>query len=483
MELARRVARNVVYNTAALFTGSVSGLILSITLARLLKPENFGVYSLVITIVNLTVAIVMSGMDNSLIRYISYYENKGNTEIIRSIFRYILKVRIIFTLLISTVIIIFSSEMSRIFGNENLKIPIIVAGLIIFTRSLITLFSSFLKGVQNFKIYFINQILYEALRLSIIVILAYLYFVVGALLGLLIANIVSLVVLILILLRKYRAYIVGKVHSEKIPGLRSYVGFMTIANISGIVFTYIDILMIGAFIGVVGVAYYRASSTIIFALLGLITSLANVLLPVFSQFEKEDISKALEKINKYVSMVVFPFAVTFGLFSHNIISVIYGREYFPSGDVLMLLSLLLIVGTFSYFGSVVNAMGRADLSAYIVLIGTTINILLNYLLILKIGIIGAAIATVVSRFIILVILIFTLKYILKVDPALKVTIKPIISILPVVILYMIFPKPVNVVYGVILIFTGFLVYMVVLLALDGLNKKDIIYLLKILGIG
>jgi len=70
MRLARKVIKNSAYNTTRTIIGSVGGLIFSIVLARILRPELFGIYALAMSICFFILQLD-PGINVALTRYLS----------------------------------------------------------------------------------------------------------------------------------------------------------------------------------------------------------------------------------------------------------------------------------------------------------------------------------------------------------------------------------------------------------------------------
>ncbi len=152
MEVARKIAKNTFYNFTTLLVGNLSGLFLAILLARILKPENFGIYSLALVIANLSIALSTLGIDNAVVRYISFYHGRNDVNALRSHFKHFLKVKMVATVIVATSLILLSGILASIFGDERLRMPFILAGAVVFLASISNLFASFSRGLQRFDL-------------------------------------------------------------------------------------------------------------------------------------------------------------------------------------------------------------------------------------------------------------------------------------------------------------------------------------------
>jgi len=478
--VAKRVARNAVYRTGALIVGNVSGLFLTIYLARLLMPEQFGIYSLTLSIGMLAVAFSNMGIDGAVVRYIAYHAGKKDLRKIRGHFRYFLKIKI-FLITFITFILMLSSEMiAEFFREPNLKTPLMITGLLVFFASFSNLFNYFFVGLQEFKFVFLRQVVYEISRWVFVIPLATLFLAVGAIGGVTLSYLAILLLLTLIALRKYGEYIFGETvaRDEKV---RIFMGFMTMAEISGIMYAYVDSLMIGYFIGATDVGYYRAAYTIVFAIVGIL-GFADVLFPVFTQLGRNDLSNAVNRLAKYTSTIAFPAAVGLAFLSESIIRVVYGTNYLSSVQPVLILSFIFIPASFNYLMSVFNAKEVPQYSAYIITASMVLNVVLNYLLINVIGISGAALATLISRIFAVSITIYLLYKILKVKILIKPLLKSALSSSIMLLGLLALPKPNSLFIGIIEVIFSATLYFLILFAIKGLTKDDVNYLLASFGL-
>jgi len=481
VEVARKVAKNTFYNFTALVVGNLSGLFLAILLARILKPENFGIYSLALVIANLSIALSTLGIDNAVVRYISFYHGRNDINALRSHFKHFLKVKMVVTVIVASSLILLSGILASTFGDERLRIPFFLAGTVVFLASISNLFASFSRGLQRFDLVFLRQVTYEFSRWVFVIPLAISFLAVGAVAGVALAYAVSALTLFYFISKNYHEFIFGK--SSKVSGgVHSYMGFMTIASLSGIVYAHIDSIMIGYLIDSTHVGFYRAAYTVVFAISGFASSLAGVLLPTFTQLSEREFEAGLGRLNRYVSIIVFPIAILLSFFADQIVYVLYGRDYSVAGDVMTILAFALIPSGFVYLGSTLNAKERADLRAYTVLAGMIMNVILNYILIIRMGMVGAAIATVISRFFVIFAVVFALAKLLRMNPKVDAMIKPLLASTLIVLLILVLPKPGNLFSSILEIVSLLSLYVVLLVVVKCLGVEDIKYFKKIIRV-
>jgi len=215
------------------------------------------------------------------------------------------------------------------------------------------------------------------------------------------------------------------------------------------------------------------------AIAGLV-SIPGVMFPVFVQLEKEDLKRAFSKVFKYSSILAFP--VVFGLLriGKKLIGFVYGAEYLPAELVLYILSFLILRSALGFWGVIFNAKEKPEYPVYISFFAMTLNIILNYVLILRIGMVGAAIATVISNAFSWLTLAHLSRKLFDVFPEFNHIFKPLIASL--VMYFMISHLGLNsLLDGAIVVVSGALIYFTALMVLRGLTKNDIRYIRTVFG--
>lgn len=172
------------------------------------------------------------------------------------------------------------------------------------------------------------------------------------------------------------------------------------------IYRSMDKLMVGNMSGMEELGYYDNAEKIIYATLGLITSLNNVLMPKCCQLIASKSIENCKKIikNAFIFLAFLITGISFAYFalSEKIVLFIFGNSFSRSIVLLQILSVTLIVMMLS---DVVRALwiipNKKD---YIFLwsigVGAVINIFLNICLIPQYGAVGASLATVFVEFIV-----------------------------------------------------------------------------------
>ena len=118
---------------------------------------------------------------------------------------------------------------------------------------------------------------------------------------------------------------------------------------------------------------------------------------------KEAVKEIYENSVAAVLCLIIPAIIIIQLFPSQIIYIIAGNSYLDTVPVLRITALYgLFVPFARQFGTVFDAIGKPKISFYFVVLGAILNLIFNYFLIAKIGIMGAAYASLITLFIIFI---------------------------------------------------------------------------------
>ncbi len=178
--------------------------------------------------------------------------------------------------------------------------------------------------------------------------------------------------------------------------------YYIISNMMVAVFTQTDKIMIKMMVGNLENGYYSTAvacaSITSFVFVAIIDSLR----PVIFESKKQKYDKFEKNMSILYSIIIYMGlfqSVLLTLFAHPIVNVLYGKAYLSAVPVLQVITWY---SAFSYMGSVRNiwmlAEGKQKYLWIINLSGALVNIIGNFILISMLGVIGAAISSVLTQF-------------------------------------------------------------------------------------
>ncbi|CAI0696180.1 colanic acid exporter [Serratia entomophila] len=181
---------------------------------------------------------------------------------------------------------------------------------------------------------------------------------------------------------------------------------LAVSSLSIVIYTRIDQLMLGNMLGTQAVGWYSAATTLaqgwVFVPMAMITSL----MPgIAGSRQPEEQAYRIRLLNLIVLMISLPVLLFFVWFAQPVIELLYGAEFQPSAAILAVCTLTAMfgaLGTVSY-RSMVLFSGYRFIALKMPIVAV-INVVLNILLIPRYGLMGAAISTLFSEFMSLFVL-------------------------------------------------------------------------------
>ena len=194
---------------------------------------------------------------------------------------------------------------------------------------------------------------------------------------------------------------------------------LVVVNLAIEIYSLIDVTMIGTIIkeSKSAVAYYKFAHQIQKTILMVINTITLVLVPRLTKFYKDEqydeYNDLLKKSLTVVILLAVPMVIGVMFVSDNVVVWLYGDEYIASSILLKVLSLAVLVSPIGYLlGSRVCLVTNNEKYMPIAVgAGALVNIGLNIWFIIMWGALGAAIASVISEVVVLVVyLIFSHKF-------------------------------------------------------------------------
>jgi len=177
----------------------------------------------------------------------------------------------------------------------------------------------------------------------------------------------------------------------------------------------LDTLIIDHFLGAAQTGYYAVSSRVFDMLTLLPAALMTVLLPKMSSSKSIDDSITLMKKSR-LSLIIFyiPSLVIFAFLAKPLILIFFGNEFLPSViPMLILLPGVFFLGISNPLILFLHSLGYPISGIWAWVLTLIANISLNFILVPKYGISGAALAATLSQMILYLALYLSVKYEIK----------------------------------------------------------------------
>lgn len=404
MQKRNSTTKNAMWIISCKVIQALLGMIVSMMSARYLGPSNYGLISYAASIVAFVLPIVQLGFRSTLVNEIIDNPDKEGEIMGTSVF---------FCLLSAVVCIIgVCSFVCAINSNE----PVTLAVCALYSLSLLT------QAIEMIQYWFQAKLIAQYISLTglvayVIVTIYKLYLLITqkSIYWFAVSNAIDYFIIAVVLIVFY-----CKLSKQKlsISVYRFYKMFakskyFIISSLMVTIFAQTDKIMLKNMLSEESVGIYSAAVTCA----GLTSFVFAAIIDSFRPtiFEKKKLSendyeKSLISCYSVVIYLSLIQSFVFTMFSSLIINILYGSEYIKSAEVL---SLVVWYTTFSYLGPIRNiwilAENKQKYLWIINLSGAMMNVMLNIVFILLWGVMGAALASLMTQFFTNVIVGFIIK--------------------------------------------------------------------------
>lgn len=375
------------------------GFLLRPVLARWLGAADLGLYQMVTTVQGIAVLVATLGIHVALVKYIAEYKDDKNR--ISQFVSTGLIVTIILGILTGFLLYILSSQIAGIFDMPELagllRILAFVFPFTSFQGALLGLF----HGLRKMKKWTSVMILQSFLMVASTIAFIWLGFgIEGAVFGILVSVVGGCIGGLYLSRRLFRFNLKDFIRNFKKLisfGARSFAG-----NTASLVAKQVDVIMIGIFLAAQDVGYYSIAISLSGFLFIIPQAIQKITYPTTSEYWAKDsrhaLNRMIDKSMKYSACILLPVGLAVGFFAEGIVTLIFGEDFiYAVAPLCVLLVSRVIRGSTSQpIGGSLGATGRPELNVMLNVIAMVTNIGLNILLIPRLGILGAAVATTIS---------------------------------------------------------------------------------------
>jgi O-antigen/teichoic acid export membrane protein len=414
------------------FIGYILGLVSNFVLARYYGPKILGQFALVLATVNIISIFTIFGFNNGLTKYISRYrvtkQNKRLNEIIKIAFIY----GVLFSIIGAILLFLLKDVVANsIFEDSGLVNCLVYGSWLIIPLTIISIFNGLYRGFKQLQYPVISNEIIRRIIFLIIVIVSALFNFKNT--PIVIASLLFAQILVVF-------YLTGRVSTLKInfknillipidntleekknkKEFLTYSSTLIFISFMHIILYRIDKVMLGIYMTSEVVGIYNIAATVA----GLITFLlassnmifSSVISELYSIKKIKILGSLYSTITKWIIIFTLPIFITI-LFFPDTIMKFFGQAYTIGSTALVILALGQMINVFvGANGTILSMCGHERLLLINNISMAIINIILNAILIPKIGILGAAISTGMSIAIINIIKVFEVKFLLGIIP-------------------------------------------------------------------
>jgi len=378
-------------------------------ITRVVAKWEFGVYALIVVIVNQFISFSGLGLDTTLVKFFSESKIIDRSDIFKKIFL-IRTLSVIFFILIYLI----TSPLFIVYFDESINDYYIYVILFFFLGNYRDLFYKIFQGLNQFNKYALSQVASSLIRFVIILIL---YINVEINLEfLLIIEISSLIITIFVqsILIPWKEILLSNSGKVELKSILKFSVPIYFNNLFSAIHRRFNLLLVGLLLSPLSVAYFDVGSKIPKAIRKSFNPFIIVYFPNLSKlFSKRDNEDAVSLINK--SLASLSFILSFGvliafIFRTEIITLLFSEKYLDSS---MVFSVLMFNLSLSVIATV---LGYSNLSAGYPKVPMKVNffvgilsLLGSFLLIPEFGFIGAAYSLILMNIVAQLLYVFYLN--------------------------------------------------------------------------
>ena len=388
------VAQNTSFLTIASILQKVISFFYFIFVARIIQVENTGVYFFAIAFTTIFIVVADFGMGPVLTREASRFPDRSE-----SYFNTVFWTKVMFGAGAYLLVVLFANVLKY---PETTKLLIYISGITMFLDNLTGAFSSIFRAKKNLIYESLGIIIsqFTTLLIGTFALLNH-WPLVWLILAYTIPSFLNLIYISSFLKKVYSigVHFVWQSHVFKIF-LATALPF-ALAGIIGRLFSYSDSLLMSKLLSAKELGWWSVPYKITFAFQFIPVALSASVYPVFSGLfltNKTAIGPLFEKSWRYLFVIIFP--VAFGLIAiaDPVVRQVFGQQFAPSIAPLRVLLVSLIFGFLSFIpGALLNATNKQKTQTWLMALALMISVILNLILLPRLGITGAAVAATASN--------------------------------------------------------------------------------------
>jgi len=367
-------------------------------LVRVLSEHDYGTWILY-TITATILEIIRSGLvQNALIKYLAASEKEDHKKIISSSFA----ITAVITAVCIVLILSFAGFLGNIWKSPELSVLFPLYCFVFVMSGVTTQFNCIIQANLQFKSLLVGSFLTQFVFFSF-VLTSYIFDIKVGPIELLYVQIFNAFLGMGIAYYFVKPYLFFsmKIYWDWIKRLFNYGKYAFGTSVSAILSVTIDQMMLGAILSPAATANFNIAVRITNILDVPTNAVAVIVFPKSAKRMETDGKEAIkylyEKSVGTLLALLFPGALFLYVFAGFIVDMIAPRysDAVPLLHITLLYCLLTPYGR--QFGNILDSIGKTKITFFIVLIVATLNIGLNYIFIVNMGVMGAAYATLLSN--------------------------------------------------------------------------------------
>lgn len=410
-KLTRLLKESALYSVNAVALPLI-GIILVPIYTRIFSPDEYGIIELITTVTALLTILLIAGLENGIGRY---YIDIGSPDDKRKIATTGIAYLALTALIVITVLMVFSNNLSSIlFQSGDYSQVLLVALACIPFMVMVSSFANLLR----FRLQPLRAVVLAlgTLLLQTALIIIFVVTLNKGIIGIYIATLITQLVFTLVgFILTYDSYAPG----FSVTRLKQILYFgmpYLLLSFCYFIMTNSDRYFLNYFqglgeVGIYGIGY-KMASVIGIAVMGFQFAWGPF---IYSTYKDADAKRTFARVFDYVSVAACILVLALSLFSVELLHIFATAQYFEAYKVVPFICAGLVIYTLGgYFSVGVGIAKKTIHVAWTGMVAALVNLLLNWLLIPRFGMQGAAVSAVISFLILAVLLMIISQRLYKV---------------------------------------------------------------------
>jgi O-antigen/teichoic acid export membrane protein len=413
MQKALEMGKKSATGSFQLFIGVAASTIImaigAIILARLMTPEEYGLYSIALVPSYMAILFRDWGVNSAITRYVASARAENKEENAYEIVVSGMLFEAVTGLVLSVILVFLSNFVAlTVFQRPEASFLITITSLTIFAGALLTAAQSSFVGFERMELNSLTNICQAIVKTVASALFVFVgYSALGATLGYTIsfiaAAVIGLAILYLTTVRRLNNEGPQKINiMQTLKKMLRYGVPLSIASIiSGFLVQFYAFLM-AIYCTDIMIGNYQVASQFATLLTFFTIPISTVLFPVFSKINPQEEHELLQTVFtfsvKYTAILLIPATMAVMVLSKPMISTLFGEKwaYAPFFLTLYVISYLFVIFGNLSLGSLLTGLGKTKIQMKLSLITLIVGVPLSLLLIPTMGIFGLIITSIAA---------------------------------------------------------------------------------------
>lgn len=428
----------IVKTTSAVGSTQIVQLVLkyvfTLLAVRLLGAVYYGQYVISQTVIQIVSLVSLFGLDRGLIKQVAHHRSLGQNKEAEQSIIFGFRISILSGLVFAAGLYLSSSFLAEdIFRDPSLDILFRLIALSIPFLNLVNMYYATFQASKNVTRRAINE--FVILPVTLIIYLILFHFFIRSAIALILSFVASYITaFFLAFFQSEKVRIIKKTTINK-EVKREYINFslpVLLSSSLNYVRSSTDTLLLGilstsASVGIYAVAS-RLGTFVALPLLAFNMIFSPMISEIYAKNDIERLRKNYHSITKLILIISLPVFAILTLFAVPILN-IFGKEFTDASIVLIIICAGQLINTsVGLSGQIIMMTGNQMITLYNSILLIVLSVVLNILLIPKLGIIGAAVSNAACVSIINVIELFQIKKYIGIHPYSRSFFKPILAV-------------------------------------------------------